>query len=129
MVMESIQSYDVANNACMSAGPSLFWFSYVFSVVSALGITIVVYGYIWTLFSGKWYWEDYFTKNLTQFMGILYASGASLIAVVLFTATAGPIKINLSSVIEFEGASIPLIMWMLIFLVICIGIRILQPKH
>lgn len=59
-----------------------------------------------------------------QVLDIYYASGAALLLIYLFKVTDGPIKVDLK-VLSFEGASGPIIMWVIVFLAICGGMKML----
>lgn len=63
-------------------------------------------------------------NNIICVVGIPWAALTAFILISLFETISGEVKIKLGNV-EFQGAANPLIMWVMIFLVIVGGIRIL----
>lgn len=66
--------------------------------------------------------------NIVCVIGLPWAALTSFILITLFETFSGDVKIKFGNV-EFQGAASPLIMWIMIFLVIVGGIRILWMCH
>ena len=60
-----------------------------------------------------------------QIMEMFYATGGAFILVTLFRTTDGPVDLNMGFV-HFKGASGPVIMWVIAFIAICTGMRMLN---
>jgi hypothetical protein len=79
-------------------------------------------------------WAEWFNPNWTGVafdhfpatVGLPLAATASFIVIALFRTTEGQIKFE-GLRFKFEGASGPIIMWIMCFLAITIGIKLLWP--
>jgi hypothetical protein len=70
-------------------------------------------------------WNDAFT-HFASVIGLPCAAAAAFVIIALFRVTEGRIKFEVIG-FKFEGASGPIVMWVLCFLAIAAAIRMLWP--
>ena len=60
-----------------------------------------------------------------QTMELYFAAAGAFLVVTAFRTIEGPIKFTFAKTFEFEGASGPILMWILVFLALCFGMHML----
>lgn len=95
--------------------------SLVVGAIALVGILVGVGG----TFVSFWTGTTRPDMHPLQIMALFFASGGALILISIFRTTDGPIELKLGF-IEFKGASGPIIMWVVVFMSICAGMKILN---
>jgi hypothetical protein len=116
-------------DTCTACQHALFWFAYSFSLLAAVYIAICAALCIYVAFFVEWGGKEFFKKHVTQIFGILYSTAGSMVMIKLFNATTGDVKINVTEHFSFQGASGPLLFWILMVITTCFGIRLLHPQE
>ncbi len=93
-------------------------------IVSGIAVVFILIG-VWGSF-------QVIRKGMTrpdfhplQVMCLFFASGGAFVLTTLFRTTDGPIDVDLSFM-HFKGASGPILMWILAFVAICTGMKMLN---
>ena len=70
------------------------------------------------------YTKDFFEKNLINILGPYFAMGTAFVVVFVYRTIEGQIKLEFGP-LKFEGASGPIIMWVIVYLSVCLGVKMI----
>jgi hypothetical protein len=105
------------------------WFHSVFSatfiLVSVIVVALLFFGLVAVQF-GRGYWLRVALNHFPAVLGLPGAAAGALVVVLLLRNTEGPIEFS-GLGFSFKGASGPVVLWVLCFLAIVAGIRLLWP--
>lgn len=103
--------------------PSFSQVLFILVFVCALAGCVMTGIAVWRVFADP-RWETIMLQNFAVALGIPAAGVGALLIVALFRTTEGQIRFELWG-LKFEGASGPIVMWVIAFLAIVLGIRAL----
>ena len=93
-------------------------------VVGAVALCGILAG-VWGTFNSFEQGTTRADMHPLQIMDLFYASGGALLLVTLFRTTDGPVELKMGF-LQFKGASGPIIMWVIVFISICAGMKMLN---
>jgi hypothetical protein len=97
------------------------WAPLVFSVIV---IGIILFCAVWSI-RAVILNISYHGVEPIQVLKLYLIIGLAFVLVTIFKATDGPVSIEMGGVVKFKGSSGPIIMWILSFLSMCFGLKLL----
>ncbi|AWL99580.1 hypothetical protein [Bradyrhizobium amphicarpaeae] len=100
---------------------NIVYISAIVGIIGSIALFVIFVATEW----GNPQWSLVF-HHFPATIGLPFAAAASFIIIALFRSTEGQIKFS-GLGFNFEGASGPIVMWVLCFLAIAVGIKLLWP--